>query len=78
MTPKFLTEKGYVFKVYSREEERVHIHVTKENKNAKYWLEPKIELAKNKGFAKHELTKIKKIITKNESNFKKQWNKYFK
>lgn len=78
MTPKFLTEKGYVFKVYSREEERVHIHVTKENKNAKYWLEPNIELAKNKGFAKHELTKIKKIITKNESNFKKQWNKYFK
>ncbi len=77
MSPKFLSESGFVFKVFSREEVRKHIHIEKDNNKAKVWLEPKIELAKNKGFKKHDINKILKIVKENASNFKEQWNRYF-
>ena len=45
MSPTFLKEKGYSFKIYSNEEVRMHIHIIKDNKEAKFWLEPQVELA---------------------------------
>jgi hypothetical protein len=32
MSPKFLDENGYVFKIYSREETRMHIHIIQDKK----------------------------------------------
>ena len=40
MSPKFRQEDGFVFKIYSNEEERKHIHVVKAEYEAKFWLEP--------------------------------------
>lgn len=57
MSPVFAREKGYVFKACSNEEDRMHIHVVKEGKSAKSWLEPEVELSKNAGFPKYKLTK---------------------
>ncbi|MBR0195438.1 MAG: DUF4160 domain-containing protein, partial [Paludibacteraceae bacterium] len=37
MSPTFLKEKGYSFKIYSNEEERMHIHVIKDKIEAKFW-----------------------------------------
>lgn len=50
MSPKFKEINGFVFKIYSNEEKRMHIHVVKAENEAKYWLEPNIELAENFGF----------------------------
>lgn len=49
MSPKFKQEEGFVFRIFSNEEERKHIHVVKAENEAKYWLEPEIELAENFG-----------------------------
>ena len=57
MSPKFKQEDGFVFKIYSNEEERMHIHVVKAENEAKFWLEPQIELAENYGFGNKELKK---------------------
>ena len=62
MSPVFTRESGFVFKIFSNEEERMHIHVIYERKEAKFWLEPNVELAKNSGFSEHELSTISKII----------------
>lgn len=70
MTPVFRREEGFVFKVYSNEEERKHIHVLKADCEAKYWLEPTIELDYSYGFNSKELKKIKQIIEDNASDFK--------
>ena len=51
MSPIFRREEGYCFKIFSNEEERKHIHVIKAENEAKYWLEPQIELAENYGFS---------------------------
>lgn len=46
MSPTILIEKGYRFFFFSREETRMHIHVNCGNGEAKFWLEPEIELEK--------------------------------
>ncbi|WP_418874705.1 DUF4160 domain-containing protein [Xylanibacter rarus] len=36
MSPKFKEENGFVFKIYSNEEERKHVHVIKAENEAKF------------------------------------------
>ena len=62
MSPKFRQEDGFTFKIYSNEEERKHIHVVKAGCEAKFWLEPQIELATNYGFDSKDLKKIKELV----------------
>ena len=76
MSPVFCRESGYVFKIFSNEEERMHIHVMGDGNEAKFWLEPKVELAKNGGFSRHELNDIQKIIEKNAERFKEQYKQH--
>ena len=51
MSPTVLRIKGYRFFFFSREETRKHIHVHCAKGEAKFWLEPNIELAKNFGLS---------------------------
>ena len=46
MSPVFRRESEYTFKIYSNEEERLHIHVIHDRCEAKYWLEPKVRISK--------------------------------
>ena len=62
MSPKFKEINGFVFKIYSNEEKRMHIHVVKAENEAKYWLEPNIELAENFGFNTKELSLDRKSV----------------
>ena len=73
MSPKFKQEDGYVFKIYSNEEERKHIHVVKAEFEAKFWLEPEVELAENYGFNNKELKKITQLVRKYGDEFKQQF-----
>jgi hypothetical protein len=52
----------YRFHFYSRENnESPHIHVTREEMEAKFWLRP-VSLAGNHGFARAELNRIEKLV----------------
>ena len=62
MSPKFRQEDGYTFKIYSNEEERKHIHVVKAECEAKFWLEPQIDLAANYGLCNKDLKKITELV----------------
>ena len=73
MSPVFRREDGYVFKIFSNEEDRVHIHVIKAEKEAKFWLEPNIELADNFGFSSKEINIIKNKLTEYASDFKHKY-----
>ena len=73
MSPVFHRENSYCFKIFSNEEERMHIHVLREDMEAKFWLEPIVELAENYGFKDHELGKIQKIVEKYAAKFKEQY-----
>ncbi len=76
MSPVFRREKGYTFKIFSNEEERMHIHVVKGDNEAKFWLEPEIELATNYGFSEHELNDIRKKVEQYGNDFKDLYRRH--
>lgn len=43
---------------------------------AKYWLEPRVELAKDTGIPEHKLNEIKKIVEKYADSFKEQFRQH--
>ncbi|MGZ8899728.1 MAG: DUF4160 domain-containing protein [Limisphaerales bacterium] len=55
----------YRFHFYSREgNEPPHIHVEREDLEAKFWLRP-VALASNHGFAGTELARIERLVDEN-------------
>ena len=77
--PVIFLEKGYKFKFYSNEnDEPAHVHVSKGDGNAKYWLEPAIGEVYSYGFTGRERRDIRKIIRSNSDLLKKKWHEYFK
>ena len=73
MSPTILREKGYRFFFFSREESRAHIHVASADGEAKYWLKPDIELAKNHGLSRLHLREIEAIIEVHYEEFTGAW-----
>jgi hypothetical protein len=58
MTPTVFRLKEYRFFFFSREEPRMHVHVAGANGEAKYWLDPNIELARNHGLTQVRLNEV--------------------
>ena len=77
MSPTVFRQDGYRFFFFSREEPRMHIHVYCADGEAKFWLEPQIELAKNYGLSRKQLKEIEKIIEEHNEEIKNAWKKVF-
>ncbi|WP_118193438.1 DUF4160 domain-containing protein [Albibacterium indicum] len=74
--PTVLLKDGYRFFFYSNDHHPIHIHVEKENKVAKFNLEP-IELIRSSRFNSKELKEMRKLVEDNIELFKTKWNEYF-
>jgi len=68
--PTILKIGSYRFYFFSREESRVHIHVSCADGEAKFWLEPDIELAINYKLSRIQLKQIEKLIEEYCDDFK--------
>lgn len=77
MSPRALIIDGFDFFFYSMEEDRMHVHVEKGENDAKFWLEPSIELAYNHGFTSKEIKVITKHIEEYERTIRDKWNYHF-
>ena len=77
MSPTVFRELGFRFFFFSREETRKHVHVRGGNGEAKFWLEPEVELADNYGLRRGELTTVRKLISEHEDEITDAWNKHF-
>ncbi|MBN1866909.1 DUF4160 domain-containing protein [Candidatus Sumerlaeota bacterium] len=75
MSPTILREKGYRFFFFSREESRAHIHVVCADGEAKYWLSPEMELARNHGLSRAQLKDIEEIMEAHYEEFTSAWTK---
>jgi hypothetical protein len=75
--PTILYDGPYAFVFFSSDKnEPLHVHVKRDQYIAKYWLQP-ISLAKNRGFAPHELAGIERFVVKHRATFVEAWNEYF-
>lgn len=77
MSPTIFREKGYRFFFFSREEKRMHVHVYCGDGEAKFWLEPQIELARNYGLLRLQLKQIEEIIEDHYNELTSAWKKHF-
>ena len=76
--PTIFEQDGFKFRFYSNEnDEPPHVHVTKGEGNAKFWLKPKISEAYSYGFTVRERRDIKIIVNKNKEAFIAAWNEFF-
>ena len=70
MTPTVLRAGEYRLFFFSREEERIHVHVQSADGEAKFWLEPRIELAQNYGLSPRSLRTVQQLIEAHESSIR--------
>ena len=77
MSPSIFRERGYRFYFLSNEEERVHIHVTSEDGEAKFWLEPVVSLAVAHGLNPRKLAEIQRIVEAHRHEIAKAWQSHF-
>lgn len=77
MSPSIFREKGYRFYFLSNEEDRIHIHVTNESGEAKFWLEPILSLATFHNLNRKNLGEIQRIIEEHRDEIVQAWRKHF-
>lgn len=76
--PKVLVIGPYRFFFWSREnQEPPHVHVERDDKEAKFWLEPIVELASNWGFARHEINEVLRLVIENRDLLLEKWHEHF-
>ncbi len=77
MSPTVFREKGYRFFFFSREESRKHVHVISGDGEAKFWLEPELELARNYGYNRQQLREIELLVEEHRDELVSAWNQHF-
>jgi len=78
MSPTVFREQGYRFFFFSREEARMHVHVVSGSEEAKFWLEPEIQLAGNYGYTRRQLKDIESRIEAHYHELVSAWKYHFR
>ena len=78
MSPTVFREGPFRFYFFSREEPRLHVHVYGPDGEAKFWLEPQIELAQNYGLKARDVKAARRLIEEHENEIREAWNTYFR
>lgn len=55
----------------------MHIHVNASSGEAKFWMEPLIEMAVNHGLNEREVRAVKKIVEENREKIVNAWKEHF-
>lgn len=77
MSPTVFRYGPYRFFFFSREEPRMHVHVQSAEGEAKYWLEPRIELARNHGLSPRDLSQIENLVEGHATEIRNAWHDHF-
>ena len=77
MSPTVFKVKGYRFYFLSNEEPRMHVHITCELGEAKFWIEPIVALAVYSGLGTTKLNELQKIVEQRQDEIIKAWHTHF-
>ena len=77
MAPTVFREGSFRFFFFSREESRIHIHVAHTDGEAKFWLEPNIELALNKGLNSKQVNEALLLAQQHREDILNAWKQHF-
>ncbi|MEJ2347519.1 MAG: DUF4160 domain-containing protein [Gammaproteobacteria bacterium] len=77
MSPTVFRKRGYRFFFFSREETRPHIHVYSGDGEAKFWIEPTVELARHYRYTQRQLREIEGIVEEYRDVIRTAWRERF-
>jgi hypothetical protein len=78
--PVVLRLDGFKFFFYTNEgrpPEPAHVHVRKAGAEAKFWLSPRVGLARNDGFDARTLRQIAGLVADHREHLERAWNEHF-
>lgn len=78
--PVVFRHNGYRFFFYSNEGdplEPVHIHVLRDGAEAKFWLQPEVNIAYNSGFNARTLAMLSRIVEDRRTEIESAWHDHF-
>jgi hypothetical protein len=75
--PTVLRAGPYRFFFYAGDrDEPAHVHVEREEKVAKFWLDP-VRLQDSGGFSRAELNRLRRIVQIHQHRLLEAWHEYF-
>ncbi len=55
----------------------MHVHIVSPEGEAKFWLEPLVELATKRGLTAVEITELQRIIEERQNEIRDHWQRHF-
>lgn len=77
VSPTIVRAGGFRLYFFSREESRMHVHVEHVDGEAKFWLEPRIELAQSVGLNRRRLAAALALVQRHEHEIRSAWQAHF-
>ncbi|MBR4547899.1 MAG: DUF4160 domain-containing protein [Paludibacteraceae bacterium] len=68
---------GFRFMFYSNDHEPIHVHVIKDNAEARFQVQPDVALLDNKGLKPAELKLAESLVEENKEMIIERWMTFF-
>ncbi|MBI1870738.1 MAG: DUF4160 domain-containing protein [Chlamydiae bacterium] len=77
MSPTVFRYKNYRFFFFSREEKKIHVHVSCPAGEAKFWIEPIVSLCEHYRLSSKELRELQNVVERKKDEITRAWKKHF-
>jgi hypothetical protein len=77
MAPTVVRDGQFRLFFFSREEERVHVHVSHPDGEAKFWLTPQVALATQTGLSAQQQREAQTIVEAHIEEIQNAWTHHF-
>jgi Domain of unknown function (DUF4160) len=77
MAPTVVRDGQFRLFFFSREETRIHVHVSHPDGEAKFWLTPTVALANKTGLSVRQLREAQIVVETHIKEIQDAWNQHF-
>ena len=77
MSPTVVRDGQFRLFFFSREEERIHVHVAHPDGEAKFWLSPAVALATHTGLSRRQLREAQIVVEAHLEEIRNAWHHHF-
>jgi uncharacterized protein DUF4160 len=78
--PTIFRHRGFRIFFYSNEgapREPAHVHIEKDDMEAKFWLQPEPRVAYNDGYDARTLRELLELVENNKDKIERAWSEFF-
>lgn len=77
MAPTVARDGPFRLFFFSREEERIHVHVSHPDGEAKFWLTPAVTIATYTGLSRRQVREAQTVVEAHLEEIQNAWNRHF-